>query len=180
MLGNKMKKSEYKIKLVKPSLKYKASFIEAVKEFEAEGKSIYMHGEKPNDDFNKVLEKTRNYEIGKNLPADRVPQTELWLVENGKFIGWVKIRHELNKNLLKQGGHIGYAIRPSERKKGYGTKILELALPVAKNLGIEKVLLTCDDENLGSAKIIEKNGGILENKVQNEGKLKRRYWIKNK
>ncbi|KKP87491.1 MAG: hypothetical protein UR90_C0003G0008 [Parcubacteria group bacterium GW2011_GWC1_35_8] len=175
-----MKNLENKIELAKPSLEHRDSFFEAVREFEAEGKSIYMHGEKPNDDFNKVLEKIRNYEKGINLPADRVPQTELWLVEGNKFIGWVKIRHQLNENLLLQGGHIGYAIRPSERKKGYGTKILELALSVAKSLGIEKALLTCDDDNFGSGKIIEKNGGILENKVDNDGKLKRRYWIENK
>ncbi|HTE49124.1 MAG TPA: GNAT family N-acetyltransferase [Candidatus Paceibacterota bacterium] len=166
--------------LDKPSLKYKESFIEATKEFEAAGENIYLHGRKPDEDFDQLLRKIKEREEGINLPADRVPQTELWFVEDGKIIGWTKIRHRLNENLLLQGGHIGYSIRPSERNKGYGTRILELALSEAKRPGLNKVLLTCDDDNTGSAKVIEKNGGILENKIENEGKLKRRYWIKLK
>ena len=168
------------MKLVKPSIEYKYSFIEAVKEYEAKGENFYLHARKPEADFDELLLKIKEREEGKNLPADRVPQTELWLVQNDKFIGWTKIRHRLNENLLLQGGHIGYSIRPSARNKGYGTKILELALAEAKSMGIDKVLVTCDDDNIGSVKIIEKNGGTLENTIENEGKLKRRYWILNK
>lgn len=94
------------------------------------------------------------------------------------FIGKVNIRHRLNKNLLKAGGHIGYTIRPSERRKGYGTLILRLALPKAKALGIKKALITCYEDNIGSRKIIEANGGVLEDTATtNEGVVKRRYWI---
>ena len=168
------------MKLVKPSLEYKNNFIEATKEFEENGENVYLHDSKFDGDFDKLLLKIKERKEGKNLPADRVPQTELWLVENDKFIGWTKIRHRLNENLLLQGGHIGYSIRPSARNKGYGTKILELTLAEAKSMGIDKVLITCDDDNIGSAKIIEKNGGTLENTIENEGKLKRRYWISNK
>ena len=178
-MENKESKLEFSGELVKPSLAYKDSLIEAIKEFEAKGENIYLHAKKPDEDFNKLLLKIHEREEGINLPADRVPQTELWLIENGEFIGWTKIRHRLNENLLLQGGHIGYSIRPSKRNQGYGTKILELALSVAKNLGIEKILITCDDDNVGSAKIIEKNDGVLENKIQHEGKLKRRYWVLN-
>ena len=174
--GQQLKRME---RLVRPSYDYKDSFIEAVREFEAVGEKIYMRGTEPNDDFHKLLLKIGERGKGKNLPVDRVSQTELWLVENDEFIGWVKIRHLLNEKLLEDGGHIGYAVRPSKRKKGYGTKILGLALLEAKKLGIKKVLLTCDDNNIGSAKIIEKSGGILENKIQTEEKLKRRYWIIN-
>ncbi len=166
--------------LVRPSLKYKESFLEAVKEFTAAGENIYQHGKKPEEDFEQQLLRIQEREEAKDLPEDRVPQTELWLVENDKFLGWAKIRHKLNKNLLVQGGHIGYSIRPSARNKGYGTKILEMALSAAKSFGVEKVLVTCDDDNAGSARIIEKNGGVLEDKVETEGKLKRRYWIENK
>ena len=132
-------------------------------------------------DFDKYLEKLANEEKGIGLKEGYVPATTLWLVNNEKFIGRVSIRHKLNDALMEYGGHIGYAIRPSERNKGYGTKILELALPLAKKLGISKALITCDDDNPGSIKIIEKNGGVLENtSVSPEGKLKRRYWIENK
>jgi len=77
------------------------------------------------------------------------------------------------------GGHIGFNIRPSERRRGYGTAILALTLEKAKELRLKRVLVTCDDNNVASAKIIEKNGGILEDKYWNDEleQPKRRYWI---
>ena len=172
------------MQLIKPAVEYKSSFLDAEKEYETEGKfrhaSPGMPLEELQKDFKKYLEKSANTEKGIGLQEGYVPATALWLVDNGEFIGSLSLRHRLNENLLKMGGHIGYSIRPSARKRGYGTKILELALPIAKSLGIDKVLVTCDDDNTGSAKIIEKNGGVLENKVEHEGKLKRRYWIENK
>ena len=103
-----------------------------------------------------------------------------WLIDKGEVVGRVHIRHTLNNFLFNYGGHIGYYIKPSKRKMGYGKKILELALVKAKKMGISRVLLTCDDNNIGSQKVIESCGGILENIVQeNKDKLlKRRYWIK--
>lgn len=174
--GQNLEKAEG---LVKPSLAYKDSFLAATKEFENAGENIYMRGHKPNEDFDQVLLKVKQDE-NKEQPEGRVPQTQRWLISNGEFVGWTKIRHALNEKLLIEGGHIGYAIRPSRRKDGFGTKILELALKEAKILGLKKVLLTCDDDNLASARIIEKNGGVLENKIEHDGKLKRRYWIEIK
>jgi len=78
---------------------------------------------------------------------------------------------------LNYGGHIGYGIRPSERKKGYATKMLELALALCRQKGMEKVLLTCDKGNIGSAKTMSKNGAVLENEVEENGKTVQRYWI---
>ena len=116
------------------------------------------------------------------MPNGYVPETRLWLIEDGKYIGSVNIRHSLTPHLLGVGGHIGYNIRPSMRNKGYGTAILRLALPYARALGLERVLLTCDETNIGSKKIIEANGGVLENKVSNPagGPDKLRYWIQSK
>ncbi len=171
-------------KLVKPSLEYKDSFLEAESEYEKEGKPRHASPTSTfrelETDFEKYLKRVSDDEKGVNMKEGYVPCTASWLVDNGKFIGSVNIRHRLNEHLRNIGGNIGYSIRPSARKNGYGTKILELALPAAKSLGIDKVLITCDDDNIGSAKIIEKNGGVLENKVEHEGKLKRRYWIENK
>src|SRR3989338_8882010 len=115
-------------KLVTPSSSLKDGFLEAVKEYERVGENIYMHGSKPDEDFDKLLLKIKERESGENLPKDRVPQTELWFVSGGEFIGWTKIRHMLNEKLLQEGGHIGYSIRPSKRKMGFGNKILNLAL----------------------------------------------------
>jgi predicted acetyltransferase len=173
------------MELVKPSIEYKDSFIEGVKEYQALGdekrfRSMDINIPEVEKDFGKYVEKLTNWSLGIGLKEGYVPATTLWLVENGEYIGTASIRHTLNEHLLTMGGHIGYGIRPSKRKMGYGTKILELTLPFAKKLGIDRVLVTCDDDNIASAKIIEKNGGMLENKVEHEGKLKRRYWIENK
>lgn len=92
-------------------------------------------------------------------------------------MGAVNIRHRLNEKLLKTGGHIGDGIRPSERRKGYATAMLALALEECKKLGIDKVLMCCDKDNIGSAKSIVKNGGVLENEVEEEGHIEQRYWI---
>lgn len=93
------------------------------------------------------------------------------------FVGAVNIRHYLNDSLLKTGGHIGDGVRPSERRKGYATAMIALALEECKKLGIHKVLMCCDKENIASAKSIIHNGGILENEVEEKGHLEQRYWI---
>jgi len=164
--------------LVKPAIEYKQSFIEAVKEFHLENQEHSLIISELEEDFDKLVRKYQNLEKGIGLKEGYVPETRLWLVEENEFIGWVAIRHSLSESLMKGGGHIGYKIRPTKRKMGYGSKILELALPTALKLGIKEALVTCDDDNVASAKIIEKNGGILENKVELSDKLVRRYWIK--
>jgi predicted acetyltransferase len=108
-----------------------------------------------------------------------VPNTYLVAVLDSKVIGRVSIRHELNASLLKDGGHVGYGIVPSESRKGYAKEVLRLALPFASSIGLKKVLLTCDDDNLGSLRTIEANGGILQDKLFEPGMKvpRRRYWI---
>ncbi len=93
-------------------------------------------------------------------------------------MGAVNIRHYLNDYLLQYGGHIGDGIRPSERRKGYATKMVGLALEECKKLGINRVLMVCDKDNIGSAKSIVYNGGVLENEFADEdGTIEQRYWI---
>lgn len=117
----------------------------------------------------------RNYEIsrGIDLPEEYVPQTIYWLYENGIPVGYGKLRHRLNQSLLELGGHIGYVIRPSERGKGYGKRMLEGLVKKAYEHHINKVLLTCDESNLPSRRIIEWNQGELSSIA--DGKCK--YWI---
>ena len=98
-------------------------------------------------------------------------------IDRDIYVGAVNIRHYLNDSLLFTGGHIGDGIRPSERRKGYGTAMLALALDECKKLGITKVLMTCDKDNIGSAKAIQKNGGVKENEVEEDGVIEERYWI---
>ena len=166
------------MKLVYPSYKYLQSYQEAFVEYNEHNVDTYAF-----DDINTVdvVKKWYNYRKSINLKPNRVPQTTYWLVDGDKFIGEIGIRHELNDFLLQYGGHIGYGIRYSCWGKGYGTKMLSLALKKAKQLGLDKVLITCDNDNFASAKVIENNNGKLENIVENTigGKtfLTRRYWI---
>jgi len=101
-------------------------------------------------------------------------------VEGDEYIGRLDIRHHLTEHLRQIGGHIGYGIRPSKRRQGYGRLILKLGLEKAKEMGIEKVLVTCDVTNVGSRKIIEANGGVMENEIQVDGSPdKARFWIQS-
>ena len=128
-------------------------------------------------DFLLELEKSKNI---KDIKPYLVNQTTYMMFdENNRVLGGVNIRHELNDNLLKHGGHIGVLIRPSERKKGYATLMISLALEKCKELGIDKFLITCREENIGSKKAIEKNDGKYENSYYDEQNnfTYRRYWI---
>ncbi len=94
------------------------------------------------------------------------------------MIGAVNIRHRLTKRLLDRGGHIGYGIRPSERQKGYATKLLSLSLQKTRELGLEKVLVTCDEHNIASEKTILNNGGVPDtNFIEEDGNVIKRFWI---
>ena len=109
-----------------------------------------------------------------------VPDSVFFLLdeERNRLLGAVNIRHYLNERLLKEGGHIGDGIRPSERRKGYATEMIRLALLECRKLGIDKVLIVCNKDNIGSAKSIINNGGVLENEIIGEdGQLMQRYWI---
>jgi len=127
-------------------------------------------------DFDNYL---ANLEISE--PKDgKVPDSVYFLldIERDIFLGAVNIRHYLNDYLLKFGGHVGDGIRPSERRKGYATEMIRLSLIECKKLGIDNVLMVCDKTNVGSAKSIIKNGGVLENEfVDDNGKIQQRYWI---
>ena len=168
--------------LVLPSTKYKASYLRARKEFECVVLETHRAGQDTDVNaktLDQFLEKVNNDRKGVNLPKGRVPQTVYWLVEGSRYIGTISIRHRLNKLLRSWGGHIGYSVRPSDRRKVYGTLMLKLVLPKAKKLGLTKVLITCDETNIGSAKIIKANGGVFAGRVPatTEHAVKCRYWI---
>jgi predicted acetyltransferase len=107
------------------------------------------------------------------LPPGIVPATFLWWVEGDVYLGRLSIRHSLTQWLLDYGGHIGYVVRPTARGQGHATAMLAAALPVAADLGIDPVLVTCDYDNVASRRVIEANGGVFED--QRGEKL--RYWI---
>ena len=167
------------IKLIEPDKKYMMSYIEAFEEYEKYNVTSYSFSDAAACD---IFEKFDNYRHEKNLKSGRVGAHYFWLVDDEKdyFIGEISIRHHLNEVLERYGGHIGYGIRVSEWNKGFGTRMLELALMEAKKIGLSKILITCNDDNIGSAKVMEKNGFVLGNKIENtfngETFITRRYW----
>lgn len=130
--------------------------------------------------FEGLVAKLQDWKQGEQLPQGWVCSTVYYLVhDDGTILGKSSLRHSLNDFLRTIGGHIGYLIRPDQRRKGYGTAILRLTLERARQLGLERVLVTCDEDNPASAKIIETNGGLLADVYQNAEMTvpKRRYWI---
>lgn len=132
----------------------------------------------PDQMWGQYLEKLKKERSGIGLPPGRVPATMLYAVVDDQIVGRVHIRHELNAALLEEGGHIGYGVRPAFRRQGYATEMLRQGLEIIRNHGIERALVTCDDDNPGSIKTIERCGGVLENTVpQVDAAPIRRYWI---
>lgn len=129
--------------------------------------------------YEEWLVNVTNYAKGLALPEGYVSADTFLVFDNENLVGLVNISHELNDFLLKAGGHIGYMVRPNERRKGYAKKLLKEALKYCENdLGITKVLVTCNPDNIASKKTILANGGIFESQVTtNELGIINRYWI---
>jgi predicted acetyltransferase len=140
----------------------------------------FLHAYEEGMPFARYIEILQQQARGENLPPNHVPSTFLFAFDRSRIVGRVAIRHRLNEFLLRVGGHIGYVVVPEFRRQGYATAMLRGSIDIAyRSLGITRVLVTCDDDNLGSIRTIEKNGGVLENVVTGPdlGKPKRRYWI---
>lgn len=171
------------MKLVKLSIEYKKQLIDMLQEWVEYNNSNPRANTSPyaifKNDYNDFDYFLNNLEI-KDESNGLVPDSTFFLYDEKRdiFVGASNIRHYLNEGLLKYGGHIGDGIRPSERRKGYGTILIKLSLIECKKLGIDRVLITCNEENIGSKKAILNNGGVLENQIIDEdGSLLNRYWI---
>ena len=173
--------------LAAPTIRVHASFLAAMAEFQAEGlgsagdssmtgRMIHAFGggwQQPAV-FGQYVRWLRDQ--GRDdapRTAGYVPSTTLWWVSGDEYLGRISIRHRLTPDLLDQAGHIGYDIRPSARRRGHATAMLAAALPVANTLGIDPALVTCDEDNVGSRKVIEANHGVLEDKRG----IKLRFWV---
>lgn len=134
-------------------------------------------------DFSALVQRCRDDANGNGTPMPgkrvRVPNSTLWLVnDKNKILGVVNIRHQLDDTLRNVGGHIGFGIRPSERRKGYASLILELALEEIQKMGINDVMVSCFKNNPGSSKSILRNGGVLTKEQPYKGKVVQKYWIR--
>jgi len=173
--------------LVAPNVRFRRSFAAAIDEFRAEGRGskwdrtvLGDYARTPDstwatdEAFGAFTAAIRAEALPETpRPDGWVPDTELWWAEGDEYLGRIAIRHRLTPRLLEVGGHIGYDVRPSARRRGHATEMLRQALAIAAGLGIERALVTCDVDNIGSRTVIERNGGVLED--ERAGKL--RFWI---
>ena len=138
----------------------------------------FLLGFEPSLKWSEYLDMLKDCVAGRNLASDRVPAAFLLADVDGQVVGRISIRFALNDFLSTRGGHIGYAVRPAYRRRGYATVMLAQGLMLANARGIDPVLVTCEDSNAGSAAAIERGGGILESTfVGDDGVHVRRYWI---
>ena len=166
------------LKLVKASDGYKKQICDMLDEWYSTGEKIIPYAIRKIDyhDFDQYCANIEVTDESNGL----VPDSTFFCldVDRNVMVGAVNIRHYLNESLLLNGGHIGNGVVPSERRKGIATKMISLALEECRKLGLKNVLMVCNKENIGSAKSIQNNGGILENEVEVEGVVEQRYWIK--
>jgi predicted acetyltransferase len=162
--------------LVRPTLGLAADFRALAEEFLAEGDDRYRDAA---HDVPAFVETCGDHSVGRNLPTDWVPQTTIWLVRDAKtIVGCSRLRHRLTQFLAERGGHIGYDVRPSERRRGYGTRLLQLTVAEARRNGLTRLLITADEANVPSWRVIERNGGQREpGLLMTESGALRRYWI---
>ena len=166
-----------KLRLVKASNQYCNQISDMLDEWNATGEKIIPYAIR-RIDYQDFAYYCDNLEV-KDASGGLVPDSTFFCLDEERniIVGAVNIRHYLNESLLLNGGHIGDGVRPSERRKGIATKMIALALDECRKLGIEKVLMVCDKDNIGSAKSIQNNGGIMENEIEVDGVIEQRYWI---
>lgn len=165
------------LRLVKLSQEYRSQLFEMMDEWTMAGERIVPYSIRKQDyhDFDTYVSGLELQEAKDGM----VPDSTFFCLdeERNMFVGAVNIRHYLSESLLLNGGHVGDGVRPSERRKGIATKMIGLALEECRKLGIDQVLMVCDKDNIGSAKSIQNNGGVLENEIIVDGVIEQRYWI---
>jgi predicted acetyltransferase len=168
------------IELIYPNVDYENAWIDIISEFESASEGIVPYALKCGmTDYHQYLKRTDEFSKGVNLDG-KVRADTYFLIDTSnplRILGAINIRYDLNEYLLNYGGNIGYGIRPTERRKGYATAMLSLALKICKDNGLKRVLITCDKVNIASAKTMISNGAIFENEVIHDGEIVQRYWI---
>lgn len=169
------------VSLVEPSVQYRHAYLSFYEEWKKSGEDIvpWVVDRDPAD-FAAMIEFLFSQDCEEKVTDDKwVPHSTYWLIDKRQeVVGAVNIRHRLNEKLRNSGGHIGYGIRPSARRKGYASALLAFALQKSRELGLDKVLVVCDQGNIGSEKTILKNGGRFDSEfTEEDGNVVRRFWI---
>lgn len=179
MHNEAIQKKTMSLNLVRYDEVSEEKYIDYISEWEThKEKVIPSAARREGRSFLEMMNKWREDETDIPVSKGFVPATLYFLInESGRILGGIHFRHYLNERLRQDGGHIGYGVRKSERRKGYAREMLNLLLKKITKLKIDKVMLSCDDDNIGSAKTIESCNGIMQDKVVFENVLTRRYWI---
>jgi predicted acetyltransferase len=169
----------YQLILRNLSVKDEHAFLEGLKDWSEEDRSWFTFDWKPGLSFKDHLIRLEKNFKGESLENGHVASSMLYGFVGEIIVGRMSIRHALNNSLKTYGGHIGYAVAEKFRKNGYASEMMRQTLPICANLGLTKILATCDDTNIPSIKIIEKFGGKLEETIWDEKhkRFTRRYWI---
>lgn len=168
------------MKIVALQIQHENALADFVSEFASTGEEqIPAFLPNPDWSFAETVDGFAKRSCGVGLPEDWVPGTTRFLVHEDHILGLFNLRHQLTDYLRRFGGHVGYSVRPSERRKGYGTVLLESAKELAREMKIERLLITCDSRNVASIGVIEKCGGVFEDRTYFEpvGHDVCRYWI---
>lgn len=169
------------LELIAPRDDLESSHVSFVEEFRSAGERVVPWvADEPYESFDDYVAKLLAAAKGIGVPPGFVPHSTFWLIdERREIVAISNLRHGLTQSLMRYGGHIGYGVRPSARRKGYATEILRRTLRQARELGIAKVRLTCDKDNVASAKTILRNGGQLDDEefMSEHQRVTVRYWI---
>ncbi|MBR2131178.1 MAG: GNAT family N-acetyltransferase [Oscillospiraceae bacterium] len=168
--------------LVRPTSEYADQIVEYRQEFLDAGDSMDGTGSlRRMENIEEYIQQCEDYEDPQKVPSHWVPATQFLFIRkcDNRLVGMLQVRHRFNDFLEKYAGHIGYSVRPSERRKGYAKKMLGMALPFCREIGFDRVLISCIDGNIGSEKTIRANGGVYESTVHepDENEYLKRFWI---
>lgn len=163
--------------LLRPTAEMADAYLDFARDWDAHGEAIVPYSARLlGRDYPSWLADT--FQIETRAPEGFVTaDTYFYFDEEGRLVGALNLRHTLSDYLRQFGGHIGYGVRPTARRKGYAAAMLGEALPLARTRGLSRVLVTCDKQNTGSARTIQRNGGVLENEVVEDEEIVQRYWI---
>ena len=171
------------LRLIAPNVEFEESHRSFLKQFQERGDRVHPSiAARPFDNFAEYVAMLSAESRGENIPSNWVANSTYWLVDaDNEIVAISNMRHELNDFLLTYGGHIGYGVRPSARKRGHGIEILKQTLLMAKGKGIHRVRVTCAKDNPASEKTILHNGGVFDDEavMAEHDEVLRRYWIIN-